>query len=139
MKRFLFSVLCLGFFQASAVGQAGPTIDPSLELIQNEGPHEESDRFCDIGILSRFGGSFENRGVAQNFCSGFDEFCHIRQFGNQFYEVNYRRRVVFRGRGQSHRDARRNAFDLYFDFLDSGRFYYGRFGHQFIFSNDCRS
>lgn len=137
MKYLAAFLLSFTLYTPMALSE-GPRIDSSIEVIESE-DKTESDRFCDIGILSSFTGSFERRSLAQTLCSGFDDFCSIRQFGNQFYESNYRRRVIFRGRGSNHRDARRNAFDLYFNFLDNGRFYHNRFGHQFVFSSGCSS
>ena len=137
MKALLITLALA--LSTSSMAQLEPSVDPALELIESEGPHIEGDISCSIGIVSSFRGTFERRSGAQGLCSGFDSFCSIRQFGNSFYESSYRRRVVFRGRGGNHQQARRKAFNLYFDFLDRGRFFRSRFGHQFVFSKGCSS
>lgn len=141
MKKFLFIVAFFGLSLStiSLAQSLAPSIDADIELIEADSHDEADNRSCDIGILTSFQGAFDRRSLAQGLCSGFDDFCSIRQFGNQFYESSYRRRVTFRGRGDSHQSARRSAFSLYFDFLDKNRFYQNRFNHQFIFSGDCSS
>ena len=137
MKALLITLALA--LSTTSMAQLEPSLDPGLELIESEDQHIEGDISCSIGILSSFSGTFQQRSGAQGLCNGFDSFCSIRQFGNSFYESNYRRRVVFRGRGGNHQQARRRAFDLYFDFIDRGRFFRNRFGHQFVFSKGCSS
>ena len=96
-----------------------------------------AESFCDIGVQFSFRGNFQSLSGAQGFCRGFDDFCRTRRFSDRFYESNYRRRIVFRGRGNDRRGGRANAFNLYFDFINRGNFHNNRFNHQFFFSDNC--
>jgi len=59
-------------------------------------------------------------------------FCQVGVLvlrGQQFY------RNVFRGRGDSFFNARRDSFDLYHSWISQNRFYSSNFNHFFVINN----
>lgn len=134
-KVILF-VSLMAIFGPLTLAESAPTIEEGVETLAD--PEATGSYFCDLGAVSRTRGSFGSRSDADRFCSRFNQFCFVRQYGDGFYEADYRSRINFRGRGSSFGQARANAFDLYFNWF--GSFSYGydsRFLHEFIWGANC--
>ncbi len=109
-------------------------VSPNLSefgIVTGDAMMDVSEVNCSIDFRIRNRRVFETRRSAWDYCedihrfSGLRNVCFIRNFGDYFYESDFR----FRGQGRS--DNFRNVFDAIYRFLNQSRFFRSNFDIRF--------
>jgi hypothetical protein len=106
-------------------------------VIQAPDADLEAEIYCDLVVVVVSRGSFTALRNAKDFCKGYSPFCIVRTYSKNFYESDFRHRVIFRGRGDNYNSGRQQAWNLYNNFIGKRGYYKSQFNHSFHFTQ-CR-